>query len=342
MQRKDKTTNSRYPIQGTGCKYGYIPYFCNMNKHGHAPRQFDSLSEAMKAAGFSAPQHPLIALVNGVDHPIAGVPPQHRHVLNFYKISFRPHLGGTLRYGQTYFDFSEGGLFFAAPHQIVGNNEQVGDRMAENHCINQQITLLMHPDFLLNYPLAKTIKRYHYFSYSINEALHLSDKEKEIILSIFRNMEDELNSRIDDISHDVIISQIELLLNYAQRFYKRQFITRRPINDTVLQNLDALLDEYFDGQTSLTHGIPTVQSLADRLNFSPSYLSDMLRSLTGQSTQQHIHNKLIEKAKEKLSTTGLSVSEIAYALGFEHPQSFSKFFRNKTNQSPMAFRESFN
>jgi len=313
-----------------------------MKKSEQVPMLFESLSDAMKAAGFSAPQHPLIALVNGVDRPIAGTPPQHHHVLNFYKISFRPELGGTLRYGQTYFDFNEGGMFFAAPNQVVGNNARVHGRAVENQCINQQITLLMHPDFLLSYPLAKTIKQYHYFSYTINEALHLSEKEKEVILSIFRNMEDELNSRIDEVSHDVIISQIELLLNYAQRFYRRQFLTRKPVNDTVLQKLEAILDEYFDGEASLTGGVPTVQSLAAQLNFSPSYLSDMLRSLTGQNTQQHIHNKLIEKAKEKLSSTGLSVSEIAYALGFEHPQSFSKFFRNKTNQSPLAFRASFN
>jgi len=319
-----------------------MPYVCNMKKREYAPQQFESLSDAMKAAGFSAPQHPLIALVNGVDRPVSGLPPQHHHVLNFYKISFRPNLGGTLRYGQTYFDFSEGGMFFAAPHQIVGNNDLIKGRPVENQCINEQITLLMHPDFLLNYPLARTIKRYRYFSYSVNEALHLSEREKEVVLSIFRNMEDELNNRIDEVSHDVIISQIELLLNYAQRFYKRQFITRKPASDTVLQKLEAILDEHFEGQGSLTGGIPTVQSLAARLNFSPSYLSDMLRSLTGQNTQQHIHNKLIEKAKEKLSTTGLSVSEIAYALGFEHPQSFSKFFRNKTTQSPMAFRASFN
>lgn len=313
-----------------------------MTKRERGPQHFGSLSEAMKAAGFPAPEHPLIALVNGVDRPIDGVPPQHSHVLNFYKISFRPELGGTLRYGQTYFDFSEGGMFFAAPGQIVGNNDDSSGQAIANECVNQQVTLLMHPDFLLNYPLAKAIKQYHYFSYSINEALHLSAKEKEVILSLFRNMEDELNSRIDDVSHNVIISQIELLLNYAQRFYKRQFITRKPVNDTVLQKLEAILDDYFDGQDSLTGGVPTVQSLAAQLNFSPSYLSDMLRALTGQNTQQHIHRKLIEKAKEKLSTTDLSVSEIAYMLGFEHPQSFSKFFRNKTNQPPMAFRASFN
>lgn len=313
-----------------------------MKKSEQAPLLFESLSDAMKAAGFPAPQHPLIALINGVDRPVSGLPPQHHHVLNFYKISFRPTWGGTLRYGQTYFDFSEGGLFFAAPHQVVGNNSHVDGHVVENQCVNQQITLLMHPDFLLNYPLAETIKRYHYFSYTVNEALHLSDKEKDVIVSVFRNMEDELNNRIDDVSHDVIISQIELLLNYAQRFYKRQFVTRKPVNDTVLQKLEAILDTYFDEQTSLSQGIPTVQSVADQLNFSPSYLSDMLRSLTGQNTQQHIHNKLIERAKQQLSTTSLSVSEIAFALGFEHPQSFSKFFRNKTNQSPLAFRASFN
>lgn len=313
-----------------------------MRKREQTLKRFESLSDAMKAAGFGAPQHPLIALVNGVDRPIAGAPPQHQHALSFYKISFRPNLGGTMRYGQTYFDFSEGGLFFAAPDQIVGSNDGIDGGRTETPCVNQQITLFMHPDFLLNYPLARTIKRYGYFSYTINEALHLSEKEKEVVLSIFRNMEDELNNRIDEVSHDVIISQIELLLNYAQRFYKRQFITRKPVNDTVLQKLEALLDGYFDGPASLTGGIPTVQSLAARLNFSPSYLSDMLRSLTGQNTQQHIHNKLIEKAKQQLSSTDLSVSEIAYALGFEHPQSFSKFFRNKTNQSPLAFRAGFN
>ena len=172
--------------------------------------------------------------------------------------------------------------------------------------------------------------------------MHLSDKEKEVITSIFRNMEDELNSRIDEFSRDVVISQIELLLNYANRFYKRQFITRESVNSTLLQKLEEILDEYFDEQKSLNQGIPTVQYLAECLNISPSYLSDMLRSLTGQNTQQHIHDKLIEKAKEKLSATDLSVSEIAYELGFEHSQSFSKLFKDKTNLSPLEFRQSFN
>jgi len=310
-------------------------------KKEYAPQKFNSLSDALRASGFPAPQHPLIALINGIDKPLNIQAPRHRHVLNFYKISYRPNLGGTLKYGQTNFDFNDGGMLFAAPNQIIGSSEHANSTN-ENECINRQITLLMHPDFLLNYPLAKKIKEYNYFSYTTNEALHLSDKEKEVITSIFRNIEDELNSRIDELSQDVIISQIELLLNYANRFYKRQFITRKAVNSTMLQELEEILDEYFDDKKPMSQGIPSVQYIAECLNISPGYLSDMLRSLTGQNTQQHIHNKLIEKAKEKLSTTELSVSEIAYELGFEHSQSFSKLFKDKTDLSPSKFRQSFN
>ena len=155
-------------------------------------------------------------------------------------------------------------------------------------------------------------------------------------------IEKELSSRIDDFSQDVVISQIELLLNYATRFYKRQFITRKAVNNDLLQKLEDILDDYFTGEKSLNHGIPTVQYLSERLNISPSYLSDILRALTGQNAQQLIHHKLIEKAKEKLSTTSLTVSEVAYELGFEHPQSFSKLFKTKTNLSPLEFKRSFN
>ncbi len=170
----------------------------------------------------------------------------------------------------------------------------------------------------------------------------MSDGEKETIISIFKIIDEELKSRIDDFSHDVMISQIELLLNYSNRFYKSQFITRKAVNNDLLQKLEEILDDYFNNEKSLIQGIPTVQFLSENLNMSPGYLSDMLRSLTGQNAQQHIHNKLIEKAKEKLSTTSLSVNEIAYELGFEHAQSFSSLFRKKTNFSPLEFRQSFN
>jgi len=227
-------------------------------------------------------------------------------------------------------------LLFAAPNQVIGPD------VAGNGKICSLYTLLIHPDFLLSYQLAKNIKQYGFFSYSANEALHLSDNEKETMISLFKIIETELNSHIDDFSQDVIISQIELLLNYANRFYKRQFITRKAISNNLLQKLEEVLDEYFNTEKSLSNGIPTVQYLADHLNISPSYLSDMLRSLTGHNAQHHIHIKLIEKAKQQLSATQLSISEIAYTLGFEHPQSFSKFFKTKTSLSPLAFRQSFN
>lgn len=306
-----------------------------MKKEENIPHKFDSLSDAHQAFGLPGPLHPLISLINSGNTQVEFNRPQHSHVLNFYKISYKPKLGGKLKYGQNYYDFDEGGLLFAAPNQIIGSNNVSETRECSLY------TLLIHPDFLWNYPLAKKIKTYGFFSYSANEALHLSDQEKATVISIFKIIEDELNSRIDDFSQDVMISQIELLLNYANRFYKRQFITRKAISSNLLQNMEETLNEYFNNEKSLTQGIPTVQYLSEKLNISPSYLSDMLRSLTGQNAQQHIHHKLIEKAKEKLSTTSLSVSEVAYELGFEYPQSFSKLFKTKTNLSPLEFRRSF-
>jgi len=307
-----------------------------MKKEEDTHHMMDSLSAIHQALGLPKPQHPLIMLINGSNSQAEITRPSGSHVLKFYKISYKRKLSGKLKYGQDYYDFDEGGLLFAAPNQVIGGNNAKETRDCS------QYTLLIHPDFFLTYPLAKKIKTYGFFSYSANEALHLSDKEKETIISIFNIIEEELNSRIDDFSQDVIISQIELLLNYANRFYKRQFITRKAINNDLLQKLEEILDEYFNNEISLNRGIPTVQYLSENLNISPSYLSDMLRSLTGQNAQQHIHNKLIEKAKEKLSATSLSVSEVAYELGFEHPQSFSKLFKTKTNLSPLEFRRSFN
>lgn len=306
-----------------------------MKKQEIVPINMASLPDMHRAFGLPAPAHPLISLINGATNRIILSNLPHPHVLNFYKISYKPGLGGKLKYGQGYYDFDEGGLLFAAPNQVIGNH---GNNDAE---ICSQYTLLIHPDFLGNYPLAKKIKQYGFFSYAVNETLHLSEKEKFTIISIFKIIEEELNSRIDDFSQDVIISQVELLLNYANRFYKRQFITRKAVSNDLLQKLDDLLNEYFSDQ-SADLGIPTVQYLSEKLNISPSYLSDMLRSLTGQNTQHIIHQKIIEKAKEKLSTTNLSVSEVAYELGFGHPQSFNKLFKAKTKTSPLEFRRSFN
>lgn len=305
-----------------------------MKKEEGAPHKFESLSEMHRVLGLPKPSHPLISLVENQDNEIDVNKLPGSFIHGFYKISLKTNLTGKIKYGQGYYDFDEGGLLFKAPNQVSANGEVNQDHSG--------FTLLFHPDFLAGYPLAKKIKHYGFFSYSVNEALHLSDKEKSTLISVFKGMKEELSSTIDDFSQDVVISQIELLLNYSNRFYKRQFITRKSINNNLLQQLEEILDDHFNNGKLLTEGIPTVHFLAGKLNLSPSYLSDMLRSLTGQNTQQHIHQKLIEKAKEKLSTTNLSVSEIAYELGFEHSQSFSKFFKTKTNFSPLQFRQSFN
>jgi len=307
-----------------------------MKKSEISPIKFSSISEAHKAFGLSEPLHPLITIFDGSQEQHISRP-QGTHVLHFYKISYKPELSGKVKYGQGYYDFNEGGLLFAAPNQIVGGVEP--GELADACSL---YTMLIHPDFFWNYPLAKKIKQYGFFSYAANETLHLSASEKATIISIFQMIETELKSRIDDFSQDVVISQIELLLNFANRFYKRQFITRKAASGDLLQKLEVLLDDYFDNEKTVTNGLPTVQYLSEHLNITPSYLSDMLRSLIGHNAQQHIHIKLIEKAKELLSTTTLSVSQVAFQLGFEHSQSFNKLFKKKTNISPLEFRQAFN
>ncbi|WP_158797161.1 AraC family transcriptional regulator [Pedobacter sp. L105] len=304
-----------------------------MKKEEAAYHKFDSLSDVHRAFGLPMPVHPLISFIDNSANQIEVDKLPQSHVLNFYKISYRIKQSGKLKYGQSYYDFDEGSLMFASPGQLIGRYKDSGESLG--------YTLLVHPDFFQTYPLAKKIRQYGFFAYSANEALHLSDNEKTTLMSIFKIIETELNSRIDDFSQDVIVSQIEVLLNYANRFYKRQFITRKAVNNDLLEKLEEVLEEYFSSEKPLSKGIPTVQYLSEHLNISPSYLSDMLRSLTGQNAQQHIHHKLIEMAKEKLSTTTLSISEVAYVLGFEHSSSFNRLFKSKTNVTPLEFRASF-
>jgi AraC family transcriptional activator of pobA len=296
--------------------------------------KLESISEIHRILGLPGPVHPLISLMDATAGQIDMSRLPATYVTSFYKISFITKLGGKFRYGQGYYDFDEGSLLFTAPNQIVGGTEKYEDKKG--------YSLIIHPDFLQAYPLAAKIKNYGFFSYASNEALHLSEQERATILSVFTIIQKELNSRIDDFSHEVIIAQIELLLSYAKRFYKRQFLTRQAASSDLLQQLEGLLNTYFNEEKPVSHGIPTVQYLADELNYTPNYLSDMLRSLTGLNAQQHIHQKMIERSKELLSATNLTVSEVAYKLGFEHPQSFSRLFKIKTRISPIQFRSTFN
>lgn len=301
-------------------------------------QKIESISEFHRLRGLPPPEHPLISLIDYslVNHSADSN--DINWIQSFYSIGLKRDIPGKYRYGQQSYDFDEGLMSFFAPNQIL-NVEYVENDTGKTP---SGWILLFHPDFLWNTRLSKTIKDYEFFDYAITESLFLSEKEEVIILEILKNIQKEYQSNMDKFSQNIIIAQLEVLLNYAQRFYERQFITRQKVNHQVLGQLNKVLSMHFEGNHLLEKGLPTVQSVADELNLSPTYLSNLLKVLTGLGTQQHIHEKLIEKAKEKLSTTDLSVSEIAYELGFEHSQSFSRLFKRKTSVSPLAFRASFN
>lgn len=295
-----------------------------------------TITEFHQLRGLPKPEHPLISVIKFED--ITHLPGEAQNIIfDFYSIALKRNFNAKMKYGQQEYDFDEGILFFVSPGQVFSIEVENGAVLTHSGWM-----LLLHPDFLWNTILAKKIKQYEYFDYSVNEALFLSEKEEATLINILQNIQHEYHSNIDKFSQDVMIAQIDLFLTYAERFYHRQFITRKIANHKILNDLEDLLTEYFNSDILLKKGLPTVQYIARELNVSPNYLSGLLKVLTGQSTQQHIHDKLIEKAKEKLSTTSLSISEIAYELGFEHPQSFSKLFKSKTNFSPLEFRQSFN
>ncbi|MCW3170369.1 helix-turn-helix transcriptional regulator [Chryseobacterium sp. 09-1422] len=294
--------------------------------------KFKSLSEFHQMFGLPKPENPLVSFIRIEEMTVPEDTMPDYLVLDFYKMAYKDSIGRA-KYGQHHYDFGEGGLVFTAPGQLFEKPKSSKGK---------GFILLIHSDFFLSYSLAKKIRQYGFFSYDTDEALHLSEKEKETIFSVFKIIDEELKNRIDDYSQDVIISQIELLLNYSSRFYKRQFITYKAVNDDLIEQFEKVLDSYFSSDNSQQSGMPSVQYVAEKLHVSTNYLSDLLRSLTGLNTQQHIHNRLIEMAKEILSTTNLSVSEIAYQLGFDYPQSFTRLFKNKTSQTPLEFRQSFN
>ncbi|AKD53665.1 helix-turn-helix domain-containing protein [Spirosoma radiotolerans] len=297
------------------------------------PFRIKSIAEIHRLMNLPKPQHPLIGMIElkGLksDPGIAAV------ITDLYVVSLKRGCD-KLVYGQQKYDFDEGLMAFISPGQLLR-----GDANGMPHQLDGWM-LFIHPDFLWNTSLAKKIKQYDYFGYSANEALFLSDKEEAIINGILDTIRQEYHANMDKFSQDVMIAHLEVLFTYAQRFYERQFITRKITNNQLLNRVDEVLSRYFTHEDLLTKGLPTVHYIADTLNMSTKYLSSLLKQLTGQTTQQFIHEKLIDKAKEKLSTTDLTVSEIAYALGFEHAQSFSKLFKSKTDLSPLAFRRSFN
>lgn len=296
-----------------------------------------TIAEFHRIMGLSRPEHPLISFIDYSEVKQQGTIESINLMVDFYCISIKKNFDHKFHYGQQLYDFDSGVMLFGGPKQIfsIETNPHATTK-------TEGWLLLIQPDFLWKTALSKTIKHYEFFNYSVNEALFLSEKEEAVVNDIVRNIKQEYQSVIDKYSQSIIISQIETLLNYSERFYQRQFITRKKSSHQLLDKMEDLLNDYFSNDKKIKSGLPTVQFISESLNVSPNYLSALLKSLTGQSTQQHIHEKLIEKAKEKLSTTELSISEIAYELGFEQLSSFSKLFKTKTKLSPLEFRQSFN
>ena len=306
------------------------------NQHMKTPEKVSSISTLHQFLGLKKPTNPLISVFNFDDVKLEPETILGAITTDFYVIALKKDCaGGKCRYGQQYYDFDEGTMYFIAPHQVLQFDDILLDKV-------RGFVLVVHPDFLHGYGLASHIKEYGYFSYTANEALHLSEKEEKTIFDIIANIEQEIDFNMDSFIQDLLVSNLDLLLKYCDLYYNRQFLTRKKINSDLLSRLELLLDDYFNNDKLTINGIPSVHSIADQLHLSANYLSDMLRVQTGQTTQQHIQNRLIEKAKELLSTTSMSVSEIAYQLGFEHPQSFHRLFKSRTSLSPLEFRSSLN
>ncbi|MDQ1150910.1 AraC family transcriptional activator of pobA [Sphingobacterium zeae] len=299
------------------------------------PIRLKTISEFHKLRGLPAPKHPLISVINFEDMTDNTRIGKQSLLFDFYLISVKRDMDHKYRYGQQDYDFDEGVMFCMAPHQVLS---VVREEQGKNP---SGWMLMIHPDFLYDSPLATSIKRYEFFDYAVHEALFLSEDEELKMQQIIENIKQEYQGNIDRFSQNIIISQLETLFNYSHRFYQRQFITRKKASHQFLEKLEIFLDKYFEDRNIMQSGLPTVQLLSEQLNMSSQYMRSLLKSLTGHTPQQIIHEKVIEKAKEKLSTTELTISEIGYKLGFEHSQSFNKLFKAKTNMTPLGFRKSF-
>ncbi|WZL90004.1 helix-turn-helix transcriptional regulator [Salinimicrobium sp. 3283s] len=299
-----------------------------------APYKIKSVSELHRLFGLKNPDHPLISVIDFELLKFGDSEIWKSFYYDFYCVACKKGSSGKFKYGQRDYDFDEGIMSFTKPGQIFSVTNVTDDPVSG-------FMLVFKSELIRNYGLGKVIGNYNFFAYSTAEALHLSGKEDKIITSLFQQMQSELKNNIDYYSQDLAISHIELLLNYAKRFHYRQFLTRNSENNELLTKLEQLLTDYLNNKSAI-EGLPTVHHISNELNMSPSYLSEMLRNLTGQNAQTYIQGFIIDKAKELLSTTNLSIKEIAYDLGFGHPQSFSTMFKNKTKKTPLQYRVSFN
>jgi AraC-like DNA-binding protein len=290
---------------------------------------FQSISDLHRRVKYAPPRHPLVSVVNHIDFYKNRPREEASYRFGFYTISCKK-LEGPLKYGKGYYDFNEGSLMFTSPGQVLTPGPDA--------TVDEGWALFFHPDLLHDTDLGKKIHQYPFFHYDANEALHVSEEEKQVIRDCLGKIEREYAQNIDKHSQGIIANNIELLLNHCSRFYDRQFYTRAKVNSDVVQQFEKMVKEYFSQSSLIETGLPNVKYFASRLNLSPNYLSDLLKRFTGKTTQEHIHLELIDKAKTLLRGTNSSISGIAYVLGFEHPSHFTKIFKSKTGKSPNAYR----
>lgn len=274
-------------------------------------------------------RHPLISVVNHTEFYSGRPEEDSLYRFGFYAISCKK-FEGLLHYGKSHYDFTEGSLMFTAPGQVIG-----GGPSCE---VYEGWAIFIHPDLLHGTALGRKMYQYSFFHYEVNEALHISEEEDKIIKDCVDKIAREYTQIIDKHTQALIVSNVELLLNYCNRFYDRQFYTRAKVNSDVVQRFETLLKGYFGQSTLIEAGLPPVTYFSSKLNLSPNYLSDLLQKSTGKSTVEHIHLELVEKAKSLLWGTEGSISEIAYELGFGHPSHFTKIFKAKTGKSPSEYR----
>lgn len=289
-----------------------------------------SVSEVHQLVGMKPPAHPLITVIRKwpeVDYDAANT----KITGDLYIIGLKGKTG-SIRYGRNSYDYEEGTMVFTAPNQALTFDK------TEEGTNYEGWTILFHPDLIRTSELGRTIKEYAFFEYAVHEALHLSEKEKQILSDFVGHIEIEINQNLDKHSQNLIIANVQSILKYCQRFYDRQFFTRTNLNKDYVVRFEQYLKEYFASENLTEKGLPTVSDCGEALNMSASYLSDLLKAETGRSAKDHIHNVIIEKAKTLLLASNVSVSEVAYGLGFEYPQHFSKLFKAKTGYNPTDFR----
>lgn len=294
-----------------------------------------TISQLHELTGLDKPVHPLISIdyfdLNNSTKCCDSK--DKRYALDLYQIVLEDGAQGKLRYGRSSYDFQEGSLIFLKPGQVFYSDGNYTNYHTKGW------SLSFHPDLIRQTELGSKIDEYTFFSYETNEALHLSDKEKSFVLNIVRTIEMEYSQNIDKHSHELIITNLKLLLDYSKRYYGRQFYTRTNLNKDIVTRFEQLLKDYYDQSKQLELGIPTVKYCGAELQLSPNYLSDLLRNETGRNALDHIHYFLIEKAKTNLLNTSEGISQVAYDLGFEHAPYFSKFFKKKTGMTPKEYIE---